>query len=116
MGGGGSSSSKPTFFPGQKELIESLGLFEPGGFFANILGGAPNIGQQIGTNNALTNVSRQFAQRGLTGSGLEARALSDVAKDAAVGSEADMFNRILASIQPAGTTSINKSGGIFGIG
>ena len=101
--GGGSSSSKVQFFPGQENVFPAI--FGSGGIFEQLLRGKPNVGLQQGINQQQQQIGQQFAQRGLTGSGLEARAMKDAAAQAANASEASYLERILGLMQPAGQQS-----------
>jgi len=106
MGGRKSSSSaKPVFFEGQMDAA-SQAIFD---ILLPQLYGGPNASLERGVQRGQANTSRVLAQRGLTGSGLEARALADVAaggEEARQGQQADLLNRLMSN---AGDTS-KKSG------
>lgn len=110
MGSGASkSSSGVQFFEGQGEAINRSGVFAPGGLFGRVAGGAPSPGFLSGLNSANETLGRQFAQRGLSGSPLEARALVDLNTNAARLREQDYLDNLFRFMQPAGTQS--KSAG-----
>jgi hypothetical protein len=109
--GGSSSSSKPVFFEGQKELAE--GLFKPGGAFASILSGAPNAAFEAGANRSRDQLNRNLQQQGLLGSPLAARAQLDFESKTASSSEQNQLQNLQSIIQPIGTGSSMSKGGVF---
>jgi hypothetical protein len=109
MGGSKSSSSaKPVFFEGQMDAA-SQAIFD---ILLPQLYGGPNAALERGVQRGQANTSRVLAQRGLTGSGLEARALADVAaggEEARQGQQFDLLNRLMSN---AGNASRSSSIGI----
>lgn len=112
MGGGG-GSSKPVFYEGQKDLAAQL--FAPGGIFASLLGGAPDVGFERNLQRSSQNLTSNLAQQGLTGSGLAAKALGNFETDAVGQRQDNMMRVLLDAIQPAGQRSAAGSKGLFGI-
>lgn len=110
-------NSKVQFYPGQKEVAGRL--FEPGGIFDQILAGGPNIRTEQAASRGQEQMSREFAARGLEGSPLEARALSDSTFKANIARENAQVEQLLTLIQPAGTKSsttgvlATEFGGLF---
>ncbi len=100
-------SSKVEYFPGQENLFPYI--FGSGGIMEQLISGKPTVGLQQGINQQNQQLGQQFAQRGLTGSGLEARAMKDAASQAAVSSEASALERILNLMAPAGQRSSGSS-------
>lgn len=111
--GAQSSKSGVEYFPGQEAMFPAI--FGMGGIFEQLLGGKPTLGLQQGINQQQQQMGQQFAQRGLTGSGLEARAMKDAAAQAANASEASYLERILGLMAPAGNRS-SSSGFNAGLG
>ena len=109
--GGSSSSSKPVFFAGQRELADSL--FKPGGVFASLLTGAPNAAFESGSNRSREALNRNLASQGLLGTPLGARAQTQFESQVATGREQNQLQNLLAVIQPAGTASHMSKGGVF---
>ena len=112
MGGSKSSSSaKPVFFEGQMDAA-SQAIFD---VLLPQLYGGPNAALERGVQRGQANTSRVLAQRGLTGSGLEARALADVAaggEQARQGQQADLLDRLMTSSGQSGSKSaFNVSSG-----
>jgi len=87
--GTSSSSSKPVLVKGQKDLISNFlfNVVNPA-----VLGGQPDAGFEAGAQRQAQSLGNDFAERGLTGSGLESRALSDLAAKQMQGREANRFN------------------------
>ena len=109
-GGKGGGQSGPAFFGGQRELGEELFNAVLPRF---LLGGAPLPGTEATIARGQQATTQQFAQRGLTGSGLEARALGEAAVRgvrAQQGAFLDVLNRALT---PAGTVASTGKGGLF---
>ena len=104
---GSKSRSGVEFFPGQKEFAG--GLFEPGGFFDNIRTGAPDVGFEAGAARGRQDLGRGFAQRGITGSGLETRALTDFETGVQQAREGQQFQRTVAGLQAPGGFSTGQS-------
>jgi hypothetical protein len=111
---GGGSSSKPTFFPGQRENFITP-VFAEGGPVASLLTGAPDPGFEAGVQRGSQRLGESLSDQGLTGSGLAAKAFTDFGTRATQGREALRMDQILKFIQPAGTSSISNSGllGLF---
>lgn len=118
--GGGSSSGRQgvQFFPGQEALTGEIfdQILRP-----RILGGTPTPAGQRQVQRAQTGVQRQFAQRGLSGSGLEAKAISDAAVGSTRVFEDEMANLLATALNPAGQFGRSRSknasanvGGAFG--
>lgn len=109
-GFGGGGRSGPVFFEGQQDLAGSL--------FSDVLPrflleGAPLPGAGAAQARGMQGVGREFASRGLSGSGLEARALGETAvrgAQAQQGAYMDMLDRALTS---PGSTSSSGKGGLF---
>ena len=113
-GSGGGGESKPFFLPGQKEF--GGGLFAPGGYFASLLGGGPNIGLERQITRGQEGLTNNLSQQGLTGSGLAAKALTNY-QTQATGQRQDNLTEILLNAMRPGAT-ISKTGGgggTFGI-
>ncbi len=98
------SRSGPVFFPGQEELAAEL--FEPGGEFERIRAGAPLLPFEQGAQQRTQQIGHEFARRGLTGTGLEAQALTQSAAQTAQGRESTRLGFLQSLIQPAGTFSL----------
>ena len=113
MSGGSSSGSKPVFYDGQKELAAQL--FAPGGVFASLLGGAPDVGFERGVARSSANLTQGLAQQGLTGTGLAAKSLTNFNTQVAGQRQDNMYRLLLDAIQPAGTRSFGSSKGLFGL-
>lgn len=102
--GKSSSSNKPTFFDGQERAAADA-IFN---ILLPQLYGGPNAAVERGVQRGQANTSRVLAQRGLTGSGLEARALADVAaggEAARQGQQADLLDRLMTSSGQSGRSS-----------
>lgn len=112
MGGFGfnssKSSSKPVFAPGQMDLIEN--------FFTNILpgftAGKPVASSEVAGQRMFQDLTRQYAQRGLTGSGLEARALRDAAATQATNREQNVMDILFNASAPLGQRSSSSGFGV----
>ena len=106
-----SNSSAPTFFEGQQGAASNA-IFD---ILLPQLYGGPNAALERGVQRGQANTSRVLAQRGLTGSGLEARALADVAaggEQARQGQQADLLDRLMTSSGQSGSKSaFNVSSG-----
>jgi hypothetical protein len=113
MSGGSSSGSKPIFYDGQKELASQL--FAPGGMFASLLGGGPDVGFERNAARGQQGLVNGLAQQGLTGSGLAAKSLTNYASDTQGQRQDNSMRVLLDAIQPAGTRSFGSSKGLFGI-
>ena len=113
MSGGGKSSSDPVFFPGQFDAAGQI--FEQGGLFEQIMQGRPNAGFERAVNTGSDRLQRTFAQRGLTGSGIEAKGLTEFEQGAAQQLADNQEGRILNFAQPAGTSSDSNMGSVLGI-
>ena len=116
-GGNGSvlgtpSESDPFFFPGQ--LGAGAGLFGPGGLFEQIAQGRPTPGFERALNSGSDRLQRTFAQRGLTGSGIEAKGLTEFEQGAAQQVADNQVSQIFSAIQPPGTTQTGGQPGLFG--
>jgi hypothetical protein len=102
--GKSSSSNAPTFFAGQ-EAAATNAIFD---ILLPQLYGGPNATLERGVQRGQANTSRALAQRGLTGSGLEARALADVAaggERARQGQQMDIVQRLFTSSGQSGSSS-----------
>ena len=110
--GGGGGGGGVQFFPNQQDFAGDL--FAEGGFFRNLLSGAPNPAFEAGAERSRQALGNDFASRGLEGSGLETRSLTDLETGIAQGREQDLFQRILSGIQPAGTFTSGGGGGLLG--
>ena len=101
------SSSKPVFYDGQKDLAAQM--FAPGGMFASLLGGGPDVGFERGAARSAQGLTGGLAQQGLTGSGLAAKSMTNLQGDIAGKRQDNVMNILMSAIQPAGTTSVGKS-------
>lgn len=104
------SKGKVEYFPGQKE--QAGRIFAPGGIFERVLGGQPIAGEERQQQAGLQLMDRQFANRGLTGSGLESRATVDFLQESNQAIQDQQFQRILQLITPAGQQSSSSSWGL----
>jgi len=107
-----SSSQKPVFFEGQKDLGNSL--FAPNGPFAALLRGGPDAGYEAGVNRSQQALTQNLAQQGLQGSPLAARAAVNFQAQAAQGREQNRLDTLLNAVQPAGTSGRSGSGSGLG--
>ena len=108
-GGKGGGKSGPSFFAGQKELGEEL--------FNSVLpqflmGGAPLPGTEGTMQRGMQGMTQQFAQRGLTGSGLESRALGEAAVRGMQSQQGAYMDVLKRALTPAGTVSTTGKGGL----
>ena len=106
-----SPKSKPFFFDGQKDFGNAL--FAPGGFFESLLGGAPDPGTERGIQRNTANQADALASQGLTGSGLAAKSISDSTTQTNFGLQDNLFEKLMAGIQPAGSIGSGGSSGLF---
>ena len=113
MSGGSSSGSKPVFYPGQQDLASQM--FGPGGMFASLLGGGPDVGFERNAARGAQGLTNSLSQQGLTGSGLAAKSLTNYASDTQGQRQDNQMRILLDAIQPAGTRSFGSSKGLFGI-
>jgi len=114
--GAKSSSSKPSYLPGQKEFGGEL--FAPGGFFASLLGGGPNVGLERQIARGGEGLNDQLSQQGLTGTGLAAKSLTNFQTNAAGQRQDNLAELVLNAMRPGATISSGgkpKLGGILGI-
>jgi len=109
--GGGSSSQKPVFFDGQKELGKLL--FADGGPFKSLLGGGPDAGFEAGVARSQQALTSNLAAQGLSGTPLAARAAMNLQAKAAQGREENRLETLLNAVQPAGTKGSSLKGGVF---
>ena len=98
-----SSTGKPVFFDGQKELGNML--FAKGGPFAALLGGGPDVGFEAGVNRGQQALNQNLAGQGLLGTPLAARAAVNFQGQAQKGREQNRLDTLLNAVQPAGTSS-----------
>lgn len=99
-------SSKPTFLDGQKELAtEALfRIVSPRAF-----GGAPDAGTEVNQQRQEQQLTRSFAERGLTGSGLETKSLRDFSLQAQQQRDQGMLQAVERLFTPLGQQSSGSS-------
>ena len=99
MSFGKSGGSKPVFAPGQMEMAERI--------FEEILGpqlfgGAPDVMGAQAARRGRQATRQGFAQRGMTGSGLEARAMGEAQMKGTQAREGRLMDLIATVLSPLG--------------
>jgi hypothetical protein len=99
MSFGKSGGSAPVFDEDQRKLISEV--------FAErvnpaIMGGAPDLQAEMAERRARQGTRREFAHSGLSGSGLEARAISKAQVGGAQAREANLWDLVQMAIAPLG--------------
>jgi hypothetical protein len=111
---GSSGGSKPHFASWQKagDAASNIDKVFREIIGARLFGGAPDVGAEQAGRRARQGTRRQFAQRGMTGSGLEARAMGEAQIKSGQAGEAQLMDLVRMAIAPAGQVT----GGGFKIG
>ena len=116
-GGSQSSSSKPFFLDfdkhqGNNQLGVASRAFQEI-LIPRLFGGAPDVGTEAAINRGRQQLSRDASSRGLRGSGIEARMMSNSTAQQVLGREAQFMSMIFNAISPLGQQS-KSSGFNFG--
>ena len=108
-GGKGGSKSRPFLFPGQAEV--GADIFQD--ILPDMLQGVPGVGALMAMNQGLQGVSRQFAHRGLSGSGMDIAATAAAPRALMAQQGQERADAMRLALAPAGV--VQKGGtGLFG--